>query len=323
MSNDDPASRKKFSLRDYQPTRRIDRWHEVLDEIRFTSSFRNLDPDFHGEFVIQPAGALVIGDFHTSRGDVFRTNQDIAKCDLDSFIIFQQRGIQGSFFSSGTLPDDTFLSAGDIVIANVDAPFASRNKHSFHHRVAVVPRALLAISSARLGKLEDGMVLRRGEPLNRILSAFLDQAWDTVGDLPTGAFKGVADAAASLLAAASGARSDEAAAVGQLAVVQRRIRAHLRDPLLTPSRIADECGFSLRKLHGLFESSEDTFGSFVRRARLDLARQLLSDPRSTQAIADLAVNLGFNSLATFYRVYRDAFGETPGDTRATALGLRK
>ena len=127
------------------------------------------------------------------------------------------------------------------------------------------------------------------------------------------------DAAAGLLAAAAGAHDEGAVGTGELAMVHRRVRHRLRDPLLSPSRIAGECGMSLRKLHGLFEGSGDTFGSFLRKARLDLARATLCNPEANVGISDLAVDLGFNSLSTFYRVYRDAFSETPGDTRDSAL----
>lgn len=105
----------------------------------------------------------------------------------------------------------------------------------------------------------------------------------------------------------------------ELELVRHRVRSCLRDPSLNPALIAAACEMSLRKLHGLFAASEDTFGSYVRRMRLESAHAIFSDGDNWATVAEVASSLGFKSAATFYRVYGDAFGETPGDTRRAAL----
>ena len=51
--------------------------------------------------------------------------------------------------------------------------------------------------------------------------------------------------------------------------------------------------------------------------RFDAARQrLLSAPQAT--ITQIALGCGFDSLATFYRVFRHTFGTTPGEVRNSA-----
>jgi len=307
----------RFSTADFVPAKRLDRWHATLESIGFFTSFCGYGSAFDADFCLRPAGSLVMGEFHTAPAKVLRTAREIAQCSNDGFLIYQQRGAAGSLFRNRAI-GEVMLSAGDIVVTTPNEAFANCNENPFHHFVAVVPRSAMDFASHRLGPLDGGVHLRAGMPMTRLLSAFLAEAYDAAGEFPAQAFAGVAEAAAGLLASVAGMADEELAAGGLLALVQRRIRQRLRDPLLTPARIAAECGISLRRLHGLFVGSGDTFGSFVRRRRLALAHAALDDARNRQSISDLAIGLGFNSLATFYRVYHAAYGEAPGETRAAA-----
>lgn len=317
MTEDIPPS-IHFSLREFLPGDRVDRWNETLETARYVTDFNNVGADFHAEFTLRSVGGLTVGDFRTGKADVFRTPDNIARCEVRGFMIFQQIGQFGSHFRVGKR-DETFLSAGDIVIANPDSPFVNRSLNPFHHRVTVIPQSKVRVSRFELGRLEDGLVLRSGEPATRLINGFLGEVFDNATSLSLGSASGMLDAAGGLIAAAAGADNKEERAVSELALVHSRIRRRMRNPEVTPADIAAECGISVRKLHGLFEGTGDTFGSFLRGARLDLARAALVDPGATTGIADLAAELGFNSLSTFYRLYRDTFGESPGFTRETAL----
>ena len=67
--------------------------------------------------------------------------------------------------------------------------------------------------------------------------------------------------------------------------------------------------------------SHESFSRTVTAMRLDEARgQLLENP--TRPVADIAFACGFESLATFYRGFRSAFGMAPGDVRDTAGSAR-
>jgi AraC-like DNA-binding protein len=189
----------------------------------------------------------------------------------------------------------------------------------------VVPRALLPDGGAGRGGLDPGLHLRGGDAMARILSAYLTELHRQAGRLPPGAAEPLAAHIGSLLAAAGAAgrapdESRPALAEGRLALVRREIERRLTDPLLSPQRAARACGFSTRTLHALFEPTGETFGQYVMRRRLHAARGMLQDGEgSSGSVADIAFTLGFNSLATFYRGYRQAFGESPGDTREAAL----
>jgi AraC-like DNA-binding protein len=103
--------------------------------------------------------------------------------------------------------------------------------------------------------------------------------------------------------------------VGHLSAARRLIARHLSNPNLSPAFVADRLGVSVRHLHELFENTEKSFSQTVTALRLEASRGLLmSAPQ--RSISDVAFACGFESLATFYRVFRAAQGTTPGDFRA-------
>jgi AraC-like DNA-binding protein len=105
------------------------------------------------------------------------------------------------------------------------------------------------------------------------------------------------------------------------AVVLARVKAyvseHLRDPALSPVRIATENGFSVRYLHRLFERTGETITAGILRQRLHCAYADLIDSRMAQAtITDIALSWGFNDSSHFSRAFSRTFGVTAREVRA-------
>ena len=82
--------------------------------------------------------------------------------------------------------------------------------------------------------------------------------------------------------------------------------------------IASHCGLSVRRLQALFK---DECGQsplqWLRMQRLQAARQALSQASNAVRISDTAARFGFTHLGEFARAYRQAFGETPRQTRGS------
>ncbi|ALN75576.1 hypothetical protein M673_22800 (plasmid) [Aureimonas sp. AU20] len=99
------------------------------------------------------------------------------------------------------------------------------------------------------------------------------------------------------------------------------IRARLRETDLSPQRIAEGCGISLRYLHQLFEAEGTTVCAHIRTQRLLMCDSLLKDPQNhRRAISEIAYEWGFGDQAQFSRNYRAQFGRSPSETRAAARG---
>jgi transcriptional regulator GlxA family with amidase domain len=67
----------------------------------------------------------------------------------------------------------------------------------------------------------------------------------------------------------------------------------------------------------LFESAEKSFSQTVTEERLRASSRLLVEAPE-RLIADIAHSCGFESIATFYRVFNAAYGMAPGDFRSRA-----
>ncbi|MDH7794009.1 transcriptional regulator GlxA family with amidase domain [Beijerinckia sp. GAS462] len=83
---------------------------------------------------------------------------------------------------------------------------------------------------------------------------------------------------------------------------------------LTPATVALELGISVRQLHVVFESAELTFARTLSLMRTEEARRLLV-AFPALPVTQIAYACGFESLATFYRVFNNIYGMSPGEAR--------
>ncbi|MBY6412819.1 helix-turn-helix domain-containing protein [Rhodococcus sp. BP-252] len=87
---------------------------------------------------------------------------------------------------------------------------------------------------------------------------------------------------------------------------------NLVDHRLTPEFMATTFGVSLRYVYSVFAENGASPATYIRNARLELARTRLSQPSSGQdTIASIAHRCGFQDSATFTRAYRRRFDCSP------------
>jgi hypothetical protein len=90
------------------------------------------------------------------------------------------------------------------------------------------------------------------------------------------------------------------------------IEAHLHDPELTPTRVADACKMTPRYLHHLFSDEDETVARYILRRRLEACAQaLVSSTQRGRTVTSIAFDYGFNSPTHFGRVFRSKFDMTP------------
>ncbi|XVQ16090.1 molybdopterin cofactor-binding domain-containing protein [Spirillospora sp. CA-255316] len=98
------------------------------------------------------------------------------------------------------------------------------------------------------------------------------------------------------------------------------IGRHLHDPELSPGAIAAAHHISVSYLHRLFQADGVTVSAWIRRQRLERARQALADPAlRTVPVHHIAARWGFTHHSAFTRAFRSAFGLAPSDYRHRAL----
>jgi AraC-like DNA-binding protein len=99
--------------------------------------------------------------------------------------------------------------------------------------------------------------------------------------------------------------------------IERYIFVNLGDPELTPSRIAEFCGVSLRYLHKLFLGSGYTVREWIRVQRLEAAHRDLDASPGGIYIGEIAYRWGFSNQAQFCRVFRQHFGYSSSELRSS------
>ena len=101
---------------------------------------------------------------------------------------------------------------------------------------------------------------------------------------------------------------------------KRVIEAHLQDPQLSPTFVAETMGVSARYLRMLFEQEGEHLSRYIQRRRLErCAEQLRGSSASRVTLTDIAFSYGFSSMAHFSRVFREHFGMTARQYRAATL----
>ncbi|MFI6757626.1 helix-turn-helix domain-containing protein [Micromonospora sp. NPDC050417] len=159
----------------------------------------------------------------------------------------------------------------------------------------------------------------RGSPLYELVRDHVERVTaraDTLAGSPGAAELGAASAelmrALVVSAAGDGRRLRDAMQSSMQARVESYVRNNLRDPDLTPERIAAANAISVRALYKLYEALGQSLEQSIIEQRLIGARTDLtsSHPRYT-SIAAVARAWGFSTPSFFSNRFRAAFGVTP------------
>jgi AraC family transcriptional activator of tynA and feaB len=108
-------------------------------------------------------------------------------------------------------------------------------------------------------------------------------------------------------------RNEQTGACAELlSRVEQFIDAHLPEPTMGPTEIADAVGISVRHLHRLFLQKESTVAEYIRERRLERCQADLCDPRfSDRNITEIAFFWGFSDSAHFSHCFKQRFGVSP------------
>ncbi|MFJ8644918.1 helix-turn-helix domain-containing protein [Streptomyces sp. NPDC093546] len=251
---------------------------------------------------------------HIRRGDPEQFQ--VALVTRGAFRIVQQR--RESVVTGGLVVTDTSRPMENEAIGAADGQTEAV--------VLQIPRAVLPLRADRVDRLlAQGIGI--GEGPAAVLGGFLKTLVDHGARCRPEELRGMGsvalDLATTCLARQLGDPGEapaEARAQESLQRILRFIDNNLGDPELTPQTIADRHGISLRGLYALFRGQPVSVAAYIRRGRLERARADLACPglrgRPVQVIA---ARWGFASATAFSRAFREAYGVTPTEHRASAL----
>jgi AraC-like DNA-binding protein len=313
-----------FSTEDLRPQDRFDHWCEVRGKSLFGVTIeleRERRADFHGRFSAVAIGNAVMAELSASSYRVSRTNADIARISSDSLCIGLQ--VRGPGHLDTGRDRIHGIREGDFIINHSDLPFVATPQRSdgFHYRTLKIP---LTGELALGGRAYDlaPEALARGAGLSRLMAAMfnaLSGPLDDVAD-PAADIEHIARLCLIARGRLSSGLPESRAAIrtGVLHAARAILVRDLQRPDLAPAAVAAELAISLRQLHLVFEPTGRSFARTLAAIRVKQARRLL-ETMPTRPVADIAYACGFDSIATFYRAFRSAYGTTPSDMRAASF----
>jgi AraC-like DNA-binding protein len=305
-----------------EPLDRFDYWREVRAKGLFgvTAELeRERRANFYGQFSLRQVSGGGLVELKASHYTVERSTSDIAYAPGDSICVYQQLGTGGWF--GGMRSSDFAIANGSFATSHTDLPYrtAPLGAGGFHLRILKIPMSSVPAPDKRVRELAPRIF--NDNALEPLLGACF-------ADLVEGApDDGVSDETSLVQTLAHlaliergivrpGSRRGQAALrTARLSQARRLIAHHLKDPNLAPAMVADLLGVSVRHLHMLFETAAKSFSQTVTDERLKQSRRLMREAPE-RLISDVAAACGFESLATYYRVFNAAYGMAPGDFRA-------
>lgn len=278
------------------------------------------DPDaVFAEIAVARTQAATRIAVHTSWSVVERSAQQAQRCDHDQLMIYRiQNG--GSWFHNGQ-GEEFRTVQGSVVVGSQAAVYKAMAADglAWGFQVLCVPSHLLTHSADRI-RARGFQLIDPKAPLQRVLSGYLAHCFAEFDALDAAQSVACLKALDPLLQACLEGDDGAAPELASTLAQERHRRAlqymedNLLHPGLSPARIARHLCLSERQLHRSFEAYDTSVAGEIRRLRLAYALdQLTSCPG--MPITQIAFQCGFDSLSTFYRAVKKAYGHTATELR--------
>ncbi len=293
---------------------RFSYWREALCQAVFNLTIEAQPENFSARITSRSSGVLRFATSESTGYRVARHRRDIDTAPSDHYSVFVQlRGhtvINQGGEQLAYLPNDIAISDGRY-------PFECDLPGDGRRAFAVIPREMVDRRAPWL----------RGKPLHKLAAglAFVDLAKRHLLELTSpestlseGATGLLTENLCNLLALASAdhAGTNRLQPELQMEAILAFCRQNLHDAELTPQRVADRFGISVRTLHLRFAQIGETFGRWLLEHRLEACRGALRDEKQRGLnISDIAYRWGFNDLSHFNKVFRARFEQTPREWR--------
>jgi AraC-like DNA-binding protein len=274
--------------------------------------------DFRARFHLRQFGDAYLGDVLATGLQLKRSRHDIDRKPCGQLLI--------ALFNHGSCQEDferrdlaVIPEPGDLLLLDLDAPQIATFDSMMSATCAYIPRRHFPFLSNHSEFRP--LLIRPRDEFHGLIKACLIASMEAQS-LTTAAADGALGALASLAMVAHGVHPETSQELHGSFLHARRVRAQhfieerCIDPRLDAERVADHLGISLRSLHSAFEATGASVGSLILSARLRRARDLLVRFRK-RTILDIALDCGFENLATFYRGFSRTYGHPPGEVRKT------
>lgn len=314
------------STAEVSPYRRFDFWREAVCD-----TFVDLEPQrgrprvhesFSGELVGGQVGAVRLCTVTASAHEFARTPALVRRTGGD--FLFVTVLLEGDVVYAQDDRVAELVRPGQFVLYDSAKPYRVTFRDRSRQLVVRMPREELTGRLGRVGGATARTISGDGGA-GGLASALLQSLGRGVQDVDPCVTQPLLDNVFAVLSAALAGRTRDAAEpVDYRAVHLHRarqyIRQHVRDPELTPGKVAQAVGISERYLYALFHAEGTSPARAMIDERLAQAHAALGQPwLRSRTMESLALSLGFKHAAHFTRAFKQRYGVPPSSYREQAL----
>ena len=301
-----------YDTQSLTPSNQLEYWQEVVCKHYVTAHSRtdrsSGNDRFDARLICQEMGQIRVGQYSAPMVHWSRRTEDLRRDEQEVYIISLLRRGMSELSQFGRR---VVQHSGDIVIYDATAPF----EYSLHSdaRLVKIPKAYF---DTRVKRARDfvGILFPANFPLMSSLSTLIEEAIKLdvgqsanalIGSRLSSSMVEIIVAMCDLLRDSTGGLSES-----RLQRVMGYVQVNLDREDLTPSRMAEVAGMSLRSLNREFAALGTTPMRWVWTQRLSASHQALSE-RRVKSVTEAAMQCGFNELGHFSRSFKNTYGVTP------------
>ncbi|MEU3844397.1 helix-turn-helix domain-containing protein [Streptomyces sp. NPDC028635] len=281
--------------------------------------------EFHGTLGSGDAGRLRLLSMRAAPLRLSRSAPATSAAGDDGLVLLVQEEGTGAVRQDGR---EAVVRGGQLALLDLRRPFALDQHTPFHLYALRLPERALGPSALHVPRVT-GRAIPAGDGVAALLRPLATDVACGAAALAGHVRERLAGHLANLLATLvdEQARGCGRSAPGTprallIAEIRAHIDARLRDPALSPARVADAHGISLRHLHVLFEDEDTTVHRLIQQRRIEeCARELLRRARVSRTVSAVARGWGFRNAAHFSRAFKSVYGCSPSEWREAGNAL--
>ncbi len=211
---------------------------------------------------------------------------------------------------------EVFLKPGELTLYDVTQPHRITIPDQFSKILISIPRSILRHRVTNINDLKATRI-STNQGIGAVVASFIYSVVNQLHMLDQGQYMELADHVVELFALSTTSLNDQCGSIRlHSSLVLMRVKAyihhHLGDSELDSSRIAGGVGLSVRYLNNLFSKESTSLMQYVTQQRLELSRRYLAKRiYEKESITTIAMRCGFNNMAHFSRVFKQAYGLSP------------
>jgi AraC-like DNA-binding protein len=271
---------------------------------------------FSGTVRTRPFAHLMAADVLATSQTFDRSPRLTSRAPLDLLQIGMVVSGEGQLIQDGRA---CALRPGDFALYESARPFTWSLRPDWHLQVFTWPRDAVPLSETRSQRLT-ARTVHADSAMGQLLSPMLSGLLAANREVSAGGAIRLADEIAELAITAALEEMEPGDADSRdrdlYTGMLRYIEAHVDDPDLSPSQVAQAFFVSPRTLHRLFARFGETVATTIRTRRLEACRQAMLSPHcSHRSLTDIATQFGFTDLAVFSKAFTAMYRVNPSRYR--------